>query len=80
MSEPIVLNETLGQGIFASEREMTEIEEYLRDVRDNGKEYNSALYVQGVFSFEDNIPVENWLLNSIENFKGPYFIRFEWKE
>ena len=27
MSEPIVLNETLGQGIFASEREMTEMEE-----------------------------------------------------
>ena len=99
MSEPIVLNETLGQGIFASEREMTEMEEnknsisnkfitiefnevdsnrskrqafeeYLQDVRDNAKEYNSALHVQGVFSFEDSVPVESWLLNSVENLKG----------
>ena len=99
MLESIVLNETLGQGIFASEREMTEmeenknsisnkfitiefneedanrskrqaIEEYLRDVRDNAKEYNSALFVQGVFSFEDSVPVESWLLNSVENLKG----------
>ena len=27
MSEPIVLNETLGQGIYVSEREMTDLEE-----------------------------------------------------
>ena len=99
MSEPIVLNETLGQGVFVSEREMTDLEEnknsicnkflsikfnkedatrskrqaiaeYLRDVRDNAKEYDSALYVQGIFTFEDSVPVENWLLNSVENLKG----------
>ena len=46
------------------------IEEYLRDVRDNAKEYNSALSVQGVFSFEDSVPVESWLLNSVENLEG----------
>ena len=75
MPEPIVLNETLGQGIYVSEREMTDlnenknsicnkfisiefnkedatrskrqtIAEYLRDVVDNAKEYESAVYVK----------------------------------
>ena len=99
MPEPIVLNETLGQGIYVSEREMTDlnenknsicnkfisiefnkedatrskrqtIAEYLWDVVDNAKEYESAVYVQGIFTYEDNVPVENWLLNSVENLKG----------
>ena len=99
MPEPVVLNETLGQGIHVCEREMTDlnenknsicnkfisiefnkedatrskrqaIAEYLRDVVDNAKEYESAVYVQGIFTFEDNVPVENWLLNSVENLKG----------
>ena len=39
-------------------------------MRDNAKEYDSALYVQGIFTFEDSVPVENWLLNSVENLKG----------
>ena len=97
MPEPVVLNETLGQGIHVCEREMTDLDEnknsicnkfiyieflnkedasrsksqaiaeYLRDVVDNAKEYDSALYVQGVFTFEASVPVENWLLNSVEN-------------
>ena len=46
------------------------IEEYLQDVRNNAKEYNSALYVQGIFSFDDDVPVESWLLNSVEHLKG----------
>ena len=37
---------------------------------DNAKEYESAVYVQGIFTYEDNVPVENWLLNSVENLKG----------
>ena len=39
-------------------------------MRDNAKEYDSALYVQGIFTFEDSVPVENWLLNSVENLKS----------
>ena len=39
-------------------------------MRDNAKEYDSALYVQGIFTFEDSFPLENWLLNSVENLKG----------
>ena len=94
-----VLNETLEQGIFASEREMSQmgdtkisifnkfisiefdkkdasrskmqaITEYLIDVKDNAKEYNSALFRTGIFSFEDEGPIENWLFNSVEKLKG----------
>ena len=39
-------------------------------MKDNAKEYNSASYVQGIFSFEDEAPIENWLFNSVENLKG----------
>ena len=35
MLEPIVLNETVGQGIFASEREMSEMEEDKRSISNN---------------------------------------------
>ena len=99
MAGTFVLNETQKQGIFAREREMSELKDtkisifnkfitiefdkedanrskmqaiadYLKDVKDNAKEYNSALYVQGIFSFEDEDPIENWLFNSVENLKG----------
>ena len=46
------------------------IEEYLMDVKDNAREYNSALYVEGIFSYENDAPIENWLFNSVENLKG----------
>ena len=91
MLEPVVLDETLDQGIHICERQMTDlnenknsicnkfisiefnkedtskskkqaIAEYLRDVVDNAKEYESAVHVQGIFTYEDNVPVENWLL------------------
>ena len=99
MLESFVLNETMVQGIFASEREMNQmectrnsifnrfitiafdekdvkrskvqaIEEYLMDVKDNAREYNSALYVEGILSYENDAPIENWLFNSVENLKG----------
>ena len=37
------------------------------DVDDNAKEYSSALYVEGIFSYEIDAPIENWLLNSVDN-------------
>jgi len=43
------------------------IEEYLND---NAKEYSSALYVEGIFSYEIDAPIENWFLNSVENLRG----------
>jgi len=90
MPEPVMLDETLGQGIHVCERQMTDlnenkysicnkfisiefskeeaskskrqaIAEYLQDVVDNAKEYESAVYVQGIFTYQDDVPVENWL-------------------
>ena len=49
---------------------MQTIADYLKDVKDNAKEYNSAVYVQRIFSFEDEATIENWLFNSVENLKG----------
>ena len=40
------------------------------DVECNAKEYNSALYVAGILSFEAECPIENWLYNSVDNLKG----------
>ena len=97
--ESFALNETMVQGIFASESEMNQmectrssilnrfttiafdnkdakrsklqaIEEYLMDVIDNAKEYSSALYVEGIFSYEIDAPIENWFFNSVESLKG----------
>ena len=99
MLESFVLNETMVQGIFASKREMNQmdctrnsifnkfitiafdekdvkrskvqaIEDDLMDVKDNAREFNSALYVEGIFSYENEAPIENWLFNSVENLKG----------
>ena len=94
----IVINDTMVQGIFASEREMNQTEctkhsflfnstsiafkekgtkmskiqateEYLMDVKDNAREYGSALYVEGIICYENDVPVETWLFNGIENLK-----------
>ena len=40
------------------------------DVKDNAREYNSALYLEGILSYENHAPIENWLFNSVENLKG----------
>ena len=37
---------------------MQAVTEYLMDVKDNATEYNSALYVAGIFSFEDEVATE----------------------
>ena len=96
MTGTFVLNETLDQGIFASETEMNQteanknsivnrfitinfeekdanrskmqaIKEYIKDVKENAKEYNAELYVAGIFSFEEESPIENWLYTSIDS-------------
>ena len=93
------MNYTFDQGIFASEREMNNmeddrisisnkfisiefneghenrskvqaIEEYLLDVKNNAQEYKSALNVQGILHFDEDSPVESWLLNSVDLLKG----------
>ena len=54
----------------AKRSKLQAIEEYLMDVIDNAKEYSSALYVEGIFSYEIDAPIENEFLNSVENLKG----------
>ena len=46
------------------------IEEYLKDVAVNAKDYSSALNVMGIFSYAEDCPLENWLYNSVESLKG----------
>ena len=48
---------------------MQAIEDYLMDVKNNAKEHNSALFMTGIFSFEDETPKESWLFNGVENLK-----------
>ena len=52
----------------ANRSKMQAITEYLIDVENNAKEYNSVLNVAGIFSFEDDCPIENWLYNSVDNY------------
>ena len=54
----------------ANRSKMQAIKEYLRDVADNAKEYFSVLNVTGIFSFEEDCPIENWLYKSVDNLKG----------
>ena len=44
----------------AKRSKLQAIEEYSMDVIDNAKEYSSALYVKGIFSYEIDAPIENW--------------------
>ena len=46
------------------------MKDYLKDVESNEKEYNSPMYVTGIFSYEKDDPIENWLLNSVESLMG----------
>ena len=43
------------------------MKEYLEDAESNQKVYNSPMYVTGIFSYEKDAPIENWLLNSVES-------------
>ena len=54
----------------ASRSKMQAVTEYLMDVKDNATEYNSALYVASILSFEDEAPIEIWRFNSVVYFKG----------
>ena len=77
------MDKILDQGIFASEREMSQMEEtrnsiynkftsiaFENDVSSKNKDYDSASWVQGIFSYEDEAPIEQWLFNSVESLVG----------
>ena len=54
----------------ANRSKMQAITEYIKDVKENAKEYNKELYVAGIFSFEEESPIENWIHTSIDSLKG----------
>ena len=51
---------------------MQAVEDFLNDmeINNNKKEYYSSFNVTGIFSFEKDTPIDNWLLNSVESLVG----------
>ena len=49
---------------------MQAVEDVLRDMKiiDNEEEFYSSINVTGIFSFDKNIPIDNWLFNSVKSF------------
>ena len=46
------------------------VKEYLQDAKNNEKEYNSPMYVTGIFSYEKDASIQNWFLDSVESLMG----------
>ena len=51
---------------------MQTVEDVLKnmEMNDNEEEFYSSINVTGIFSFEKDTPIENWLLNSVESLMG----------
>ena len=51
---------------------MQAVEDVLIDmeINDNEEDFYSSINVTGIFSYEKDTPIENWLLNSVENLRG----------
>ena len=51
---------------------MQAVEDVLNDmeISNNKEEFYSSINVTGIFSFEKDTPIDNWLLNSVENLVG----------
>ena len=45
------------------------VEDVLKNM-DNEEEFYSSINVSGIYSYEKDTPIENWLLNSINNQRG----------
>ena len=48
---------------------MQAVEDVLSEMKinNNEEEIYSSINVTGIFSFEKDTPIDNWLLNSVEN-------------
>ena len=55
---------------IATKSKMQTVQDYLNDSIQNEKEFNSPMFGTGIFSHEKHAPIENWLMNSIENLRG----------
>ena len=40
------------------------------EINDNEEDFYSSIDVSGIYSYEKDTPIENWLLNSINNQRG----------
>ena len=101
MLKSIEMDSIMAQGIFQSEKEMTQMEERKHsifhkfttitfeencsikrklqamddvlnnmEINNNEEEFYSSINVTGIFSFEKDTPIDNLLLNSVENLVG----------
>ena len=43
------------------------------EINDNEEEFYSSIDVSGIYSYEKDTPIENWLLNSVNNQHGSSF-------
>ena len=101
MMGSIQMESILAQGIFLSEKEMSQMEDrkfslYNRstnitfeekdsiksklqavedvlnemEINNNEEEFYVSINVTGIFSYEKDTPIDNWLLNSVESLVG----------
>ena len=101
MFKSIEMDSIMAQGIFQSEKEMSQMEENKHsifykfseitfdkdcftkrklqatedvlnamEINTNEEEFYSSLNVSGIFSFDQNDPIDSWLYNSVENLVG----------
>ena len=54
----------------SNKNRMQAAKDYLLDAEKKEKEYDPASWAKGIFSYEDESPIENWLCNSIERMVG----------
>ena len=56
----------------STKSKMQAVEDVLKDmeINDNEEDFYSSINVTGIFSYEKDTPIENWLLNSVDNLLG----------
>ena len=52
---------------IAAKSKFQTVQDNLNDAIQNEKEFDSPIFVTEIFSYEENMPIENWLINSVDN-------------
>ena len=45
---------------IATKNKFQPVQDYLNEAIQNEKKFNSSMFVTGIFSYEENAPIENW--------------------
>ena len=55
----------------STKSKMQTVEDVLKDmeINDNEEEFYACINITGIFSYEKGTPIENWLLNSVDNLR-----------